>query len=174
MKTLNAQIFLEKANGSSMGRWYSLPMNEETLKDLLYNQGLIITDYSFDYNFATCEVTKEAIIDFNYVLNQNDSKLLTLYMSTDKNLEDAEDILADLDNPCFLYLEDIENGTESEINVQIGEKLVEMGFLGHIPSLLIEKDYIDYEAIGRDYWLGSVSHYEESTKAVFMQISSRQ
>lgn len=173
MKNLNAKIFLEKANGSDMGRWYILPMDEEKLNDLFYNSGLVITDYDIDYDFASFEVTKETIRDFNYVLNRNNSLLLTIFMAFDKDLDTAKDVYADIDNPCFIYLEDIENGTDSEINIQIGERLVDMGLFGDVPKALLDKGYVDFESIGRDYCETSGSHYEASTKTVFMQVSSR-
>lgn len=173
MKNLKAQIFLEKANGSDMGRWYSLPMNEKELNELLYNNGLIISDYDIECNFASYEVTKEYIRDFNTVLNSKDERLLTLFMWADKDLNSAKEAFEDIDNPCFLYLEGIEDGNDYDLYVQIGRKIADLGLLGYVPANLIEKDYIDFESIGRDYWEGGASHYEPSTKAVFIQTSSR-
>lgn len=167
---LKTEFFLGKPNNPCDGKWYSLPMNEDELVDLLYHgESYIISDYRSDLNILIREYDKETLVELNKVLSSKDERLITLYMWADQDLSHAQKALSHIDDKCYIYLEDIKNGTDDDIMEQIGEKLVEKGIIGDIPQFLIDKGYIDYYNIGRDYWRGTASHFEESTNSVFIQ-----
>lgn len=171
MKNINlkTEFFLGKPNNPCDGKWHSLPMNEDELVNLLYyGESYIIADYRSDLNLIIREHDKETLVELNKVLSSGDKRLVTLYMWADQDLDFANEVLSKIDNDCYIYLEDIKNGTNDEIIEQIGEKIVEKGLLGDIPQFLIDKGYINYYNVGRDYWVGTVSHFEESTNSVFI------
>lgn len=174
MKNIKTEIFLGKAINPSDGQWYSLPMEQDQLKELLFSkEAYIISDYICDLKIYLDEYDKEKVLELNEVLNSNNKELLTIYMWTDSDLDTAKKVFDEMDRDCYIFFDNIEDGPQDYILEQLGENLVEKGFIGEIPQELIDKDYLNFEKIGRDYWLGSNVHYEPITESIFIQYKSR-
>lgn len=174
MDRLRAEVFLGKVNDPSIGEWYKLPMKQDELEKILFSkENYIISDYSCDLNIYLNEYAKNDLLDLNELLNINSKALTTIYMWADQNLKQAKEILAEIDKDCYIYAENITDGPEHFLHEQLGEVIVNRGLLGYIPQQLIDKDYIDFVKIGRDFWLGSSIWYEPSTESIFLQYKSR-
>lgn len=147
------KVFLESIaaynNGEMKGRWITLPMNEDDLRNEIRDildgdEEYFITDWECEYfsidqydNISTLNEKAE------YLLEKEDYELVTLKAICELvDFDEAKDIL---EKGNYFFIPDVSSETE------LGEYVIDEGLFGiDIPDSL--KNYIDYEAIGRD-WL---------------------
>ena len=159
--------------GKLIGKWLDLPMDEnelqkelqsildEGLKDGVVDEEYFITDYETDVEGLTIDEFENV-----FVLN-------TLMEEVEKLSEDEQIILQAL---LIVYFPDLKEAFDFlrkgdylvywdvTSERELGEYIVEEGFLGEIPEQI--KYYIDYEAIGHDYCLNGVTIIPELGLAI--------
>lgn len=147
------RVFLESIsaynNGGMKGRWITLPMNEDDLRNEIRDildgdEEYFITDWECEF-FSINQYDNISTLNekAKYLSEKEDYELAELKAICELvDFDEAKDIL---EKGNYFFIPDVSSETE------LGEYVVDEGLLGiDIPDSL--KNYIDYEAIGRD-WL---------------------
>lgn len=149
---IGINVFLESIeaynNGEMKGKWITLPMDEEDLKNEIKDvlgddEEYFIIDWECEY-FSIGEY--DSIMDINekakYLSEKEEYELIELKAICE--LVDFDEAKEILERGDYQFIPDVESAEE------LGEYVVDEGlFCETIPETL--KNYIDYEAIGRDY-----------------------
>lgn len=147
------KVFLESIvaynNGATKGRWITLPMTEDDLRDEIKDildgdEEYFITDWECVF-FSISQYDNISILNekAEYLSEKEDYELAELKAICELvDFDEAKDIL---EKGNYFFIPDVSSETE------LGEYVIDEGLFGiDIPDSL--KNYIDYEAIGRD-WL---------------------
>ncbi|MFR2890386.1 MAG: antirestriction protein ArdA [Clostridium butyricum] len=147
------KVFLESIvaynNGATKGRWITLPMTEDDLRDEIKDildgdEEYFITDWECEF-FSISQYDNISILNekAEYLSEKEDYELAELKAICELvDFDEAKDIL---EKGNYFFIPDVSSETE------LGEYVIDEGLFGiDIPDSL--KNYIDYEAIGRD-WL---------------------
>lgn len=136
--------------GNYMGRWMSLPMDEDQLQNEIKSLGNVggdydVHDYETDFTGIYPELSKMSVHSMNDLANklqemdEYEQKTFEILVESIGNIEEA---FERMESQNFIMLMDIENEED------LGRAFVEdLGGL-EVPSHL--ENYVDYEAIGRD------------------------
>lgn len=138
--------------GFLKGKWLELPMDKQTLKSELESI-LAPTDEEYEIHDYECEFFKVGVYDDVYEINERAEYLEQLkeYQLEDlkaicEEVSDFEEAIEVLDSGSYTFIPNIENEKE------FGEYIATEGLFGvEIPENL--QNYIDYEAIGRDWMM---------------------
>lgn len=136
--------------GTLYGKWVSLPMDEDELKEEIKSilrpgdEEYFITDYESEIGYEVGEY--ENIFTLNEQMERledtgEDEKIINALLDY---LGDLESVITVLENRDFMVIPNVYDEED------VGYYLVDEGLFGvEIPDSLA--NYIDYEAIGRDW-----------------------
>ena len=143
----------EYVKGNLVGEWLELPLEEEELTEALNRiskngqDELAIHDYEADFNIKEYDsITLLNELAWR-VHDLEDWEGIALIAGIDyfgnSNIAYFQEALDAIEAGNFTYWCDIQDYSD------LGLAVVDAGFYGEVPQDLI--DYIDYEAIGKDY-----------------------
>ena len=167
-KEFTIKIFVKRIL-EAYGDWITLPMQEKDLKEAI-NKAVGENDFiisSIENNYPDIFYINE--YSNIYALNQfllrvynadecDKRLLLSLYSFFDEEVEYVDKALRNLSSIDFL------ENVEDDKDETLGESLANSGFIGEIPSNL--KEYINYEAIGRDYYCSGFKYIKSLKTAI--------